>query len=84
MIDFQTHKCHVCGEQFSVACESQLQEMLRKHRRSCKAKRTNRKRERTQQLQEHRIALYVRDVAVDRIHQYNFDKLVKQGVLVND
>jgi len=32
MIDFQTHRCDVCGEQFNVACLSQLQEKLKTHR----------------------------------------------------
>ena len=82
-IGFQTHSCPACREQFIVACESELQEKLKKHEGSCIAKRTNKKRERTQQFQQHRIALFVHDTAVDRIQQYNFDKLVNSGMLVN-
>ena len=82
-ITFESHSCDACGEQFNVACDSQLQEMLKNHKRSCKAKRTNKKRERTQQLQQRRIALYVHDVTIARIQQYNFDKLVRQGVFIN-
>lgn len=83
MIEFQTHKCPACGEQFNVACELQLQEMLKNHKSSCKAKRTNKKRERTQQLQQDGIALFVHDTVINRIEQHNFDNLVRQGMLVN-
>jgi len=81
VIDFETHSCDACGEQFIVACETQLQEKLKKH--ICCLARKNRKRERAQQLQEQRIALFVHDTTVNRIEQHNFDKLIKQGVLVN-
>lgn len=79
MIDFQTHKCDVCGEQFIVACLAQLQEKLKTHKCIKKNKRV----ERTLQLQRDRVALYVRDITVNRIEQHNFDNLVKQGMLVN-
>ena len=81
VIDFETHSCDACGEQFIVACESQLQEKLKNH--ACRPVRQNRKKERFQQLQEQRIALFVHDTTVNRIEAHNFDKLVKQGVLVN-
>ena len=83
MNEFQNHNCPVCGEQFIVACELQLREKLETHKSSCKVKKTNRKSERTMQLQRDRIALYVHGITVDRINQYNFDKLVNLGMLVN-
>ena len=83
VINFETHSCDACGEQFIVACESQLQEKLKKHKSSCHGKRSNKKRERTQQLCKDRIALFVHDTTVNRIEEHNFDELVKQGVLVN-
>lgn len=83
MIELQTHSCDVCGEQFSVACESQLQEKLKKHKSSCRVKRTNKKRERTKQLQQDRIALYVHDIAVNRIEEHGFNELIKKGVVVH-
>ena len=83
MIDFETHSCDACGEQFTVACDAQLQEKLEAHLEHCVAHRRNEKRERSQQLQEQGIALYVHDVTVDRINQHNFDNLIKQGMLVN-
>ena len=83
MIDFETHSCHVCKEQFSVACESQLQQMLKSHNCRGRPVKVNKKRERTQQLHESGIALYVHDITVNRLEEHNFDKLVKQGVLVN-
>ena len=83
MIDFETHNCDACGEQFIVACDTQLQEKLKAHRATCLAKRPNRKRERTKQLQQDGIALFVHDITVNRIEEHNFDKLIKQGVLVN-
>ena len=82
MIDFITHSCPACGEQFVVACESQLQEKLKRHK--CpKLIRENKKRERSEQLQQQRIDLFVQDITVDRIHQHNFDSLIKQGMIVN-
>jgi len=84
MIDFETHSCDACGEQFVVACLSELQVKLKNHKSSCTVKRTNRKRERTQQLQQKGIALFVHDTAVNRIEEHNFNKLIKQGVLIND
>jgi len=83
MIDFETHSCHACGEQFIVTCELQLQEKLEKHKSSCIVKRINKKRERTKQHRKDRIALFVHDVTVDRLNQHNFDKLVSQGMIVN-
>jgi hypothetical protein len=84
MIDFETHSCDACGEQFIVACDSQLTEQLKKHKRCCRGRTiVNKKRERTQQFQQRRIALYVHDTTINRIEEHNFDKLVKQGVLVN-
>ena len=83
MIDFETHSCDACGEQFIVVCEKQLQEKLKKHKSSCHGKRSNKKRERSQQLRKDRIALFVHDIAVDRLNQHNFDKLVSQGMIVN-
>lgn len=83
MTNFETHSCHVCGEQFIVACDTQLQEKLKSHNCRGRPKQLNKKRERTKQLQQDRIALYVHDITVNRIEQHNFDNLVKQGVLVN-
>jgi transcription elongation factor Elf1 len=84
MIDFITHNCPACGEQFVVACESQLQEKLKAHLEHCIPKGCrSKKRERTEQLQQQRIDLFVHDVATDRIHQHNFDQLVNQGMIVN-
>ena len=84
MIKFETHNCDACGEQFVVACKSQLQEKLKTHKSCCKGRTVvNKKRERTKQLQQKGIALYVHDTAVNRIEQHNLDKLVSQGMLVN-
>jgi len=79
MIEFQTHKCGVCGEQFNVACLSQLQEKLKTHKCIKKNKRV----ERTRQLRRDGIALYVRDTVTNNIEEHNFNKLVNQGMLVN-
>ncbi len=77
MIDFQTHNCPACREQFVAACESELQEKLKKHKSSCtvkagSTKRTNKKRERTRQLYKQRIALSVHDTVVNSIEKHNF------------
>lgn len=76
MIDFQTHKCRVCGEQFQVACESELQDKLKNHK--CPTG----KRLRSKQHRRQQIALFVHDTAVNNIEQHNFDKLVRQGLIV--
>lgn len=83
MIKFETHSCDVCKEQFNVACESQLQEKLKSHNCRGRPKKCNKKRERTQQLQHDRIALYMHDTTVNRIEEHNLDKLVNSGMLVN-
>lgn len=76
MIEFQTHRCGVCGEQFRVACESELQTKLKYHK--CPTG----KRLRSQQMKQQQIALFVHDTAVNSIEQHNFDKLVMQGIIV--
>lgn len=78
-MEFQEHKCDVCGEQFQVACFSELQEKFRNHR----CRKVNKRVERTNQLQQKRIAFNIRGITTDRIQQHNFDKLVQQGMLVN-
>ena len=80
MIDVQTHSCRACGEQFVVACLTELQQKLKTH--CCKSS-INKKRERSEQFRQDRIALFVHDTVVNRIEQYRFDKLIKQGMLVN-
>ena len=83
MIEFETHSCDVCGEQFMVACLLELQEKLENHKSCCKGRPVvHKKRERTKQLKQNRIALCVHDTAVSRIEEHNFDKLVRQGVII--
>ena len=83
MNEFETHSCDACGEQFIVACESELREKLQNHKDSCTAKRTHKKRERSKQFQQQRIALFVHDTTVNRIEEHNLDNLVKSGMLIN-
>ena len=78
-MEFQTHNCDECGEQFQVACFSELQEKLKKH----KCHKVNKKVERTAELQQAQSDRFVHDVATDRIHQHNFDQLVQQGMIVD-
>lgn len=78
MIKFQTHSCQVCGEEFKVACASELENKMKKH----KCVRLNKRRERTALLQQRLVNNFVSDVAVDRIHEHNFNQLVKQGMIV--
>lgn len=82
MIDFEIHKCPVCGEQFEVACESQLREKLKTHTCPKNKFRTNKKRERTRQLKRAQVALYVQDTVVNEIEETRFQKLIQQGVIV--
>lgn len=83
MINFETHSCDACGEQFLVACLSELQEKLKNHKRCCKGRIIHKGRERSKQFQQDRIALFVHDTTINRIEQHNFDTLVKRGMLVD-
>jgi len=78
-MELQTHSCDICGERFQAACLKELQEKLRKH----KCVKTNKRAERTAQLKQARVDQFVRDVAIDRIHQHKFDELIQQGMVVN-
>ena len=68
----------MCGMEFEVSCSSELQEKLKKH----KCATVNKRVERTAKVQQTRIDQFIEDTAVDRIHQYNFDQLVRQGIFV--
>jgi len=77
-MDFQTHNCDICGEQIQVACFSELQEKLKKH----KCVKVNKRVERTKQLRQAKVDQFVKDVTVDRIHQHRFEQLVSTGMIV--
>jgi len=74
----QMHSCENCGMEFQVSCLLELQEKLKNH----KCQRPNKNVERTLQLQKTQVDQFVQDVAADRIHQYKFNQLVKQGVFI--
>jgi len=77
-MELERHSCPDCDIEFEVACESELQEKLRKH----KCQLITGKVFRTQQLQQQEIGNFIEDVAIDRIHQHKLDKLVAQGIIV--
>jgi len=77
-MEFEVYDCPECGMEFRVACESELQDKLKKH----KCQLITGKVYRTRQLQQHEVDNFIEDVAVDRIHQHNFDKLIVQGMIV--
>lgn len=79
MNEFQTHSCDVCGEQFRVACFSELQEKFKAH----KCSKVNKRVERTEELKQAKVDQFVHDVTIDRIQQHNFDKLVHKGIVVS-
>lgn len=74
------YNCKYCGEEFRVACLSELKEKRKKH----VCAKVNKRVERTMQLQQAQTGQFVRDVVADRIHQYNFDQLVSTGVIVSE
>ena len=78
-MELQKHSCDTCGKRFQVACLSELQEKLKKH----KCVKTNKIVERTAQLQQAHVDRFIEDVTVDRINQHRFDQLVNSGMIVN-
>lgn len=80
-IMFKTYTCHACKEQFVVACSDQLQTKLKNHK--CPNRVRNKKRERSEQLERNRIALCVHDMVVNNIEQYNFNSLIRQGIIIS-
>lgn len=72
------YNCEECGMEFEAACLKELQEKKAKH----KCRKINKRVKRTLQLQQDQVDQFVNDVAVDRIHQHNFDQLIKQGIIV--
>jgi len=60
-----------------VACQSELDEKVRKH----KCLKSNRRAARTEELRQSNIKRNVHDKVVNRIEQHNFDRLVKQGMI---
>ena len=80
-MEFQRYSCNRCGEEFVAACLSELQRKRAKH--VC-VKLPNKRVERTAELKQNRIDLFVHDTTVNRIEEHNFDQLVEQGVLVRE
>ena len=76
-MQFQTHNCDRCGEEFIVACLSELEEKLRKH----VCPKVNRHIERTEEHKRQIRAQFVFDTTVNRIEDSNRKKLVQQGML---
>ena len=79
-MEFQIHKCVECGAEFEVVCEAELLKKLREH----KCTRVAGKVARTQQLEQSQLDRFVHDVVADRIHQHNFNRLIKQGMIVQE
>ena len=61
-----------------MACQSELDEKVRKH----KCRKSNRRAARTEELRQSNIKRNVHDTVVNRIEQHNFDRLVRQGIFV--
>ena len=72
------YNCRYCGEEFKVACLSELQEKKAKH----KCPNVNKRVERTKQLQQAKVDQFVNDTTVNRIEERNFDQLVNTGMIV--
>jgi len=77
-MELETHSCIQCGMEFEVACQSELDDKLKQHKCSLITGKVFR----TQQLAQQEIDNFIEDVAIDRIHQHKFDKLVAQGIIV--
>jgi len=82
-MELKVYECRVCKEQFVIACLSQLQAKLKNHKCPNQVGNINKKRERSKQLEQDRIALYIHDIVVNGIEKHNFDRIIKQGIIVN-
>jgi len=74
----ETFVCSECGTDFEASCLAEFEEKKKKH----KCKRPNKRRIRTQEYLECQTEAFVNDLVVDRVEQHNFDKLIRQGVIV--
>lgn len=78
-INLVRYNCDMCGEEFEAACLSELQEKKVRH----KCHLVNKRVERTAELKQSRIDLFVHDTTVNRLEEHNFDKLVDMGMIVH-
>ena len=74
MLKLDTYVCDDCGAEFQAACFAEFKEKEKKH----KCKTANKRVVRTMELEKQLVAEYV----VNVIEQHEFDKLVRQGVVV--
>ncbi len=78
-MNLSRYGCEYCGEEFEAACLSELKRKKAAH----KCRLPNKRVMRTVELQQEQADQFVRDVAVDRIQQYNFEKLLRTGMIVD-
>lgn len=79
MLNLKTYTCE-CGMEIEVACLSELEDKIKKH----KCRKVNKKVARTKELQQQQIDHFVQDTVVNGIEQNIFNKLVRQGVICRD
>lgn len=74
----ETFVCDKCGKEFEAACLAEFEEKKKKHQ--CKI--PNKRVARTRNLQRQQAEQAVDFVVVNRIQDFNFDSLIRQGVIV--
>ena len=78
MLQLVQSSCDNCGTEIQAACLAELQEKKAKH----KCVKVNKRVQRTVEVQQAHVDQFVKDVTVDRIHEYVFAQLVKKGIFV--
>jgi len=77
MLNLKKYTCE-CGMEIEAACISELEGKIKKH----KCRKVNKRVVRTEELQQRYINQVVHDVVVNDIEKHNFDRLVRQGIIV--
>jgi len=78
MLSVETFVCSECGEEFEATCLAEFEEKKKKH----KCKPVSKRVVRTAELQQQQTEQVVNDVVVNRLEEHNFDKLIRQGVII--
>jgi len=71
-VKIETFVCSDCGEEFEAVCQAEFEEKKKMH----KCKPANKRVARAKELEQQRVV-------VDGIEAYNFNKLIRQGVIIS-
>jgi len=78
-VKIETFVCSDCGEEFEAVCQAEFEEKKKMH----KCKPANKRVALAKELEQQQFERAVQSVVVDGIEAYNFNKLIRQGVIIS-